>query len=71
MSKKVFTFVVPIKGQEMFSVIAENYEEAIDKINKEDYYLEPELDDINWDFGFRGSDEELPNCYTVEDFEGE
>lgn len=70
MSKKmIYNFTVPVVGQEHFSVIAESYEEALDKINNSDFYIEPTLDDINWDFGFRGSKEELPHCYTIEEYD--
>ena len=69
MSKKVYNFTVPVSGTENFSVVADSYEEALEKINNSEYYLEPEVDDIDWDFGFRTPREELPNCYTVLEFE--
>jgi len=70
MSKKmIYNFTVPVRGEELFSVIAESYEEALDKINNADYYIEPSLEDIDWDFGFRGSEEELPKCYTLEEYD--
>lgn len=70
MSKKmIYNFTVPVCGQEIFSAVAESYEEALDKINKCDYYEEPSLDGIDWDFGFRGSKEELPRCYTLEEYD--
>lgn len=71
MTKKIYNFSVPICGEEYFSVIASSYEEAVEKINREEYYVEPTLDDIDWDFGFRSVGEELPKCYTVEDYDGE
>lgn len=70
MSKKmIYNFTVPVRGEELFSVVAESYEEALDKINNSDYYIEPSLDDIDWDFGFRSSEEELPKCYTLEEYD--
>lgn len=70
MSKKmVYDFTVPVRGEENFSVVAESYEEALDKINSGDYYIEPSLDDVHWDFGFRESEEELPRCYTLGEYE--
>lgn len=65
MSKKVFNFNVPVSGFESFSVIADSYEEALEKIENSDYYCAPSLDDIDWDFGFRDVSEELPKCYSV------
>lgn len=67
MSEKIFNFTVPVSGQESFSVVASSYEEALEKINNEDYYVKPELEDIDWDFGDRESREVLPKCYTTED----
>lgn len=70
MSKKmIYNFTVPVRGEEHFSVVAESYEEALDKINNEDYFIEPSLEDVDWDFGFRGCEEELPSCYTLEDYD--
>ena len=70
MSKKmIYNFTVPVRGEENFSVVAESYEEALDKINNEDYFIEPSLDDIEWDFGFREAFEELPRCYSKEKYE--
>lgn len=70
MSKKmIYNFTVPVCGEEHFSVIAESYEEALDKISNSDYHVEPSLEDIDWDFGFRESEEELPRCYTLEEFD--
>lgn len=70
MSKKmIYNFTVPVRGEEIFSVVAESYEEALDKISNEDYFIEPSLDDIDWDFGFRDSKEELPRCYTLEEYD--
>lgn len=37
MTKKIYNFDVPVSGRETFSVIASNYEEALEKINKEEY----------------------------------
>ena len=64
---KIFNFSVPVKGYENFSVKAETYEEALEKINKSEYECEPTLYDIDWDFGFRESEEGLPSCYTIEE----
>lgn len=71
MTKKIYNFSVPICGEESFSVIASSYEEAVEKINREEYYVKPILDDLDWDFGFRSVEEELPRCYTLEDYNGE
>lgn len=65
-SKKIYNFTVPVSGQECFAVIAESYEEAIEKINNGEYYEEPELHDIDWNFGLgHNSEEYLPKCYTI------
>ena len=69
MSLKEYNFSVPIKGYEHFSVKANSYEEALEKINNCEYECEPTLDDIDWDFGFRGAEEELPSCYTVQEID--
>ena len=37
------------------------------KFYKVTYEYEPTLDDIDWDFGFRDVEEELPSCYTVQE----
>lgn len=66
---KIFNFSVPVKGIEHFSVKADTYEEALEKINKSEYECEPTLDDIDWDFGFRDLEEELPSCYTVQEID--
>ena len=68
MTDKIFNFTVPVSGQESFSVVASGYQEALEKINNEDYYIKPELEDIDWDFGDRESHEVLPKCFTTEDF---
>ena len=64
---KLFNFTVPVKGIEHFSVKAETYEEALEKINSCEYEYKPTLDDIDWDFGFRDVEEELSSCYTVQE----
>lgn len=64
---KIFNFTVPVSGYEHFSVEADTYEEAVEKIYKEDYSVSPTLDDIDWDFGFREVGEELMKCYTVKE----
>lgn len=69
MSKKmIYNFTVPVRGEEIFSVVAESYDEALDKINNEDYFIEPFLDDVDWDFGFRDAEEVLPKCYTKQEY---
>lgn len=65
MSKKVFNFNVPVSGFETFSVVADSYEDALEKIENSEYCCEPSLDDIGWDFGFRDISEELPECYSI------
>ena len=63
---KIYNFSVPVSGYENFSVKADSYEEALEKINNSDYYLEPTLEEIDWDFGLgRTSEEYLPEAYTI------
>jgi hypothetical protein len=69
MTEKIYNFDVPVSGRETFSVIASSYEEAVEKINKGQYYLEPETSDIEWDFENQSVDEVLPQCYTLQEFE--
>ena len=70
MSKKmIYNFTVPVSGEESFSVVAESYEEALDKISSEDYFVEPSLENVEWDFGFGEVSEQLPRCYTLEKYE--
>lgn len=66
-NKMIYNFTVPVQGEKHFSVIAESYEEALEKISNGDYHVEPSLENIDWDFGFRDSEEELPRCYTLEE----
>lgn len=66
---KIYNFSVPVKGYEHFSVIADSYEEALEKIKKCEYEYEPTLEDIDWDFGFRSAEEELPSCYTTQEID--
>ena len=66
---KIFNFCVPVKGFEHFSVKADTYEEALEKINNCEYEYEPTLDDIYWDFSFRSAEEDLPSCYTVQEID--
>lgn len=68
MTEKIFNFTIPVSGQESFSVVASSYKEALEKIENEDYYMQPELEDVDWDFGDRESCEVLPKCYTTEDY---
>lgn len=68
MTKKIYNYDVPVSGRETFSVIAASYEEAVEKINNGQYYLEPETSDIEWDFEHRSADEVLPQCYTLQEF---
>ena len=70
MNKKIYNFDVPVSGRETFSVIASNYEEALEKINKEEYETNPQLEDIEWDFGLgRDAGEYLPKCFTLSNLE--
>lgn len=70
MNKKIYNFNVPVSGRETFSVVASSYEEALEKLNKEEYETNPQLEDIEWDFGLGcDSDEYLPKCFTLSDFE--
>ena len=62
---KIYNFTVPVSGLEHFSVEANSYEEALGKIDNSDYFTEPDLDDISWDFGFRDISEALCKCYVV------
>jgi hypothetical protein len=67
MSEKIFNFNVPVSGRETFSVVASSYEEALEKINRDDYYIRPEVSDIEWDFGLcQEASQYLPRCYTIE-----
>ncbi|MEC8123695.1 MAG: hypothetical protein VX125_07560 [Pseudomonadota bacterium] len=70
MTEKIYNFDVPVSGRETFSVIASSYEEALEKIYKEQYYIPPETGEIEWDFGL-GQDAEnhLPGCFVVSDLE--
>lgn len=70
MTKKIYTFDIPVSGRETFSVVASSYEEALEKINKEEYETTPEVCDIEWDFGLgQSADEYLPGAYTLQKFE--
>ena len=70
MTKKIYSFDVPVSGRETFSVIASSYEEALEKMRKEDYETSPQVEDIEWDFGLgHDSDEYLSKCFTLSDFE--
>ena len=69
MIKKIYHFDVPVSGRETFSIVASSYEEALEKINNEDYYIAPETENIEWDFENRNIDEVLPKCFTLEDLE--
>ena len=67
---KIFSFDVPVSGRETFSVIASSYEEALEKMQKDDFYVKPETCDIEWDFGLgQDSDEHLHKCFIMSDFE--
>ena len=69
MTKKIYNFDVPVSGRETFSVVASSYEEALEKINNEDYYTHPETSEIEWDFGL-GQDgtQYLKAAYVMQDF---
>lgn len=70
MTKKIYNFDVPVSGRETFSVVASSYEEALEKIYKEEYETAPETSDIDWDFGLgQSADEYLPKAYTLQDIE--
>ena len=68
---KTYDFCVPVSGQEMFPVEANSWEEALEKVYKENYSIEPTLDDINWDFGLGSYDTEahLKSCCIVSEGE--
>lgn len=70
MTKKIYNFDVPVSGRESFSVVASSYEEALEKINNDQYYIQPEVTEVEWDFGL-GQDQEyhLPKCYVLSEFE--
>ena len=69
MTKKIYNFDVPVSGRETFSVVASSSEEALEKMQKEEYEVSPELQEIEWDFGLgRSADEYLPGSYTLQDF---
>lgn len=58
----IYWFAVPIKGEESFAVEANSLDEALEQVAKGNYVSEPELQDIDWDFGFRSAHEMLPDC---------
>ena len=64
---KTYDFYIPVSGQEIFSVEANSWEEALEKVYKENYSQEPTLDDINWDFGLGryDIDEKLKSCCII------
>lgn len=69
-----YDFCVPVSGQELFSVEANSFEEALEKVYKGDYSVEPTLYDVNWDFGLGNynTDEELKrSCVITEHTEEE
>lgn len=64
---KTYDFCVPVSGQELFSVEANSFEEALEKVYNGDFSSEPTLDDIDWDFGLGRYDTEaqLKDCCIV------
>ena len=70
---KEYNFCVPVSGQEFFSVEANSFEEALEKVYSEKYSAQPTLDDINWNFGLGNHDTyyELERCCTVSDINQE
>lgn len=70
MTKKLYWFNVPVRGEETFAVEAENEDDAINQIIEGNYAKEPELQDIYWDFEHRDPDYYLRRCISaVEDAE--
>lgn len=63
---KIYNFSIPVSGYEDFSIKAESFEEALDKINNNDYHIEPVLNDVDWDFGLgQTAADYLPSAYTI------
>ncbi|MFW2011586.1 hypothetical protein [Acinetobacter bereziniae] len=70
MTEKIYSFDVPVSGRETFSVIASSYEEALEKIYQGQYHIQPEVGEIEWDFGLgQDSENHLPECFVVSDLE--
>lgn len=70
MTKKLYWFNVPVRGEETFAVEAENEDDAINQISEGNYARESELQDIEWDFECRDPDWYLRKCISaVEDVE--
>ena len=66
MSKKYYTFIVPVSGYENATVVASSEEEAIKKYLYGEYFDTPALNDIEVDIGFgRDLEEYLKDAYVV------
>lgn len=66
MSKKYYTFSVPVSGYENATVVASSEEEAIKKYLNGEYFDTPSLDDVEVDIGFSQDLEEyLKDAYVV------
>lgn len=48
-------FSVPVSGYEKFSIIAKTFDEAIQKMLREEYSVSPTFDDIDFDLGFNSN----------------
>ena len=66
MSRKYYTFSVPVSGYENATVVASSEEEAIEKYLDGEYFDTPSLDDIEVDIGFgKDLEEYLKDAYVV------
>lgn len=66
MSKKEYTFSVPVKGEEYTTVEAESLEEAIEKYKSGDFLCKPIIDDLDIDIGWNVNlDKYLRSAVTI------
>lgn len=66
MSRKYYTFSVPVSGYENATVVASSSEEAVKKYLDGDYLDTPSLDDIDVDIGYgQDLEEYLKGAYLV------
>lgn len=61
----IYWFSVPIKGEEVFAVEANSEQEALEKAGNYEYHIDPELQDVEWDFGNRSVEESLCKCISA------
>lgn len=66
-------FSIPVSGYENFSIVAKTFEEAIQKMLRDEYSVPPTFDDIDFDLGFNSDglqDLEKYTCKSVVDNKG-